>query len=1081
MRLNVTRKIRYIALAMILSMVLSLPFLARTVQAGSISVAMTHELEFCNDLGITYRAKINSGSGYSNVFLRVQKQVFTSSGFTWETEDITDYELSDGMYVFRYYGLSCSEMSNTVRATLFAQKAGTTYTSDADEFSVQAYCSALLNKFAGSSNPKDKWLCTMLVDMLNFGSLAQQVQKVNTANLANSKLTAAQKSLASELPDAFQSCEAVRARYGSTCTVSYYAIGVSEAGTDFSAYLYFTDTPGTQVSVEVSYESILGGKKTAVIPFSKFVYDTQTKLYKVNLSMIKVPNYKTPFELVVKKGNTPISGTYTYSVESLIKVYSDHVNEMEPILWTMSRSSMAWAESAKQYFSCPSVVTPTPTPTKKATPTPTKKATSTPTPTKKATPTPTKKATPTPTKKATNTPTPTKKPTSGSTSTYKNSKYTKDMPQAVIVIPSSATAEEKYAANMLQLYISREDGYTPSIITDATSQGSKGFEISVGKTNRPHGTAAYSADGSYSIKSYTNGISILGVGKRGTIDGSAKFLSVCGGYFWLSLEDGYMTNQTHFKYESNISIDYKRPFLFSDIDISYGSLNKGENRMFTIANGLNGFFANAVTKNMAGGQNWYLYDPETAHYTGGLHPGQVHTLLCEYFNPDVDFVKHPDWFCMWDGTRQKWQLCLSNQEVFEHVKDHALKILEGSQYDPNAPMQILSLGQADNRYYCQCRDCLKYNATHEFPDINGNTCGMYESAHYVELCNYVSKAVKAAGYKNVYIDMIAYTWNYRPPKNVKIDDHVIVRFAAISRCYSHGANAADCIRNNENGLFLEEWARLCKEGGANLWIWDYNANWFSTIVPHPNIEALTHDIPYYKSIGVTGIYLQSNDLHSSCNTEFGDLRNYLGAVLLENPNADVDAEIDFFMQQFYGKSAPYMKEYLEIMVDQGKRHDCGPNRKAIPYYFRDKVMTYDADPMRTFANEYGTSYIWVDGAEREVSANEYMDAHNRMPDADIARCNQLYKLAMSAVSSDTDRHKYTTERTLLSWRLVKSCLKEDEFAAPAKYISENRKLYSDLVNKFGTTSFSLIYRGLPGDSDTIMARNPGQWPVDLES
>ncbi len=1117
---------------MVLSLVLSLPFLAETARAAAMDVTLTHEVELCNDLGITFRAKINGVSDPSNVFLRVNRQVYTGSNYTWETEDIIDYELSNGMYVFHYYGLAVTEMTNVVQATLYAEKNGASFYSAVDEFSVQSYCTALLSKYESSKILKDQLLCTTLVDMLNFGALAQQVMNVNPNNLANSKLTSSQKKLASELPSTFTSCEAYKQLYGSVCYVDHYEIGLGENGTDFSAFLRFSETPGNQVNVEVTYESVVSGRKTVNVPFSKFVYDMQTGLYKVELPMIKVPNYKTPFQLVVKKGTTAISGTHTYSVESLMKVYSEHVDEMAPILWTMCRTSITWAESAKEYFSCPANVTPTPTkkptntPTKKPTNTPTKKPTNTPTnkptntptkkptntptnkptntptkkptntptkkptntPTKKPTNTPTKKPTNTPTKKATNTPTnkptntPTKKTTptptvSGSISTYKNSKYSKDMPQAVIVIPASASAEEKYAANMLQLYISREDGYKPSIITDSTSQGSKGFEISVGKTNRPHGTAAYSSDGSYSIKSYTNGISILGVGQRGTIDGAAKFLSVCGGYFWLSFEDGYLTNQTHFKYDTNISIDYKRPFMFSDIDVCYGKFADGENRMFTLANGLNGYFANAVTKNQAGGQNWYLYDPETSHYPGDLHEGQVHTLLSEYFSKN-DFNQHKDWFCLWKGERVFKQVCLSNKEVWEHIKEHVFKILKGNQYDPKAPMQIICLGQADNSYYCQCDACQTYNINHEFPDINGGTCGMYESAHYVELCNYISKAVKDAGYKNVYIDMLAYTWNYRPPKNVKIDDHVIVRFAAINRCYAHGCNDSECVRNNEHGIFLNEWARLCKEGGANLWIWDYNANWYSTIAPYPNIEALTHDIAYYKSIGVTGIYLQSNDRHSDCNTEFGDLRNYLGAVLLENPNADVQKEIDFFMQQFYGASAPYMKEYVQLMVTQAKNHQCGEHYKANPYYFRDKIMDYATRPMMLFANDYGTSYIWYNGREQLVDATEFMDAHNRLPDSSIARCNKLYDLAMAAVANDPE-HLYKTERTLLSWRIVKSCLRVNEFADSSKYIAENRKLYEDIVQKFGTGTFSLIYRGIPADTDTIMARNPGEWPIDL--
>ena len=118
-------------------------------------------------------------------------------------------------------------------------------------------------------------------------------------------------------------------------------------------------------------------------------------------------------------------------------------------------------------------------------------------------------------------------------STYKNSTYTQDLPKSVIVIPVNSTAEEQYAAGLLQTFIQKEDGYQPQIITDATAQGSQGFEISVGLTNRPHGDLLYTEEDSYKIKSYTNGIALFGNGNRGTIDAAMKFLSICGGYFWL--------------------------------------------------------------------------------------------------------------------------------------------------------------------------------------------------------------------------------------------------------------------------------------------------------------------------------------------------------------------------------------------------------------------------------------------------------------------------------------------------------------------------------------------------------------------
>ena len=79
---------------------------------------------------------------------------------------------------------------------------------------------------------------------------------------------------------------------------------------------------------------------------------------------------------------------------------------------------------------------------------------------------------------------------------------------------------------------------------------------------------------------------------------------------------------------------------------------------------------------------------------------------------------------------------------------------------------------------------------------------------------------------------------------------------------------------------------------------------------------------------------------------------------------------------------------------------------------------------------------------------------------------------MKAVANDTARHKFTTGRTLVSWKLVKSVLKVKEFGTASTYKSENRKLYNELVNTYGVTKFSLIWRIR---TDTKLDQNPGEW------
>ena len=1006
-----------LAIAMILSMQTATVFAAPT---QDIDVSFSAACSFEKDLNLVYNCKINTPGDFTNVRLRVSFQRFSanSGAYTWETTDITDYtfDASTGKYKFVFKGICSDEMSNTVKCTLCANIGNQAYASATKEFSVKKYAEAILKKYGTETDDASKKLCTLMVDMLNYGAAAQNYFGRNTRNLANSGLTDAQKALATPLPTQYNSVQNVQPLTGSTASFKSAALSLLNT-VDFIVYCAFTSTPGANVVAELSYPTVEGGTAVVKKNLKDCEYDSNKDRYRVVFDAIPSLYFKTPFTVVIKDNGKQISPTLTYSYESYVKsiVNGNYTDEMKDL----ARYMLAYGESANSYFdevyggSGSGDITLT------------------------------------------------IDPDFENISTYKNSTYTKDLPKSVIVIPTNSTSEEQYAAGLVQTFIQREDGYQPQIITDATAQGSQGFEISVGLTNRPHGDLAYTEEDSYKIKSYTNGIALFGNGNRGTIDAAMKFLSVCGGYYWLSFEDGYRTNQSHFKYETNIDINHKRAFTFTDVDVLFGKTHEDNNRLYSLANGLNGFYVNCTVGDQPGADKWYLSKAAPKAY-GDLQPGQAHTLMAEYITKDK-FAEHPEWFS-WiiekqkDGTivreRRPEQLCLSNPEVYEQIKKHVFEILESDAYDPTAPMQIISLSQADNQYYCMCDDCYTFRKQHERADDQEGLC---DAAFYLDLCNKISAEVKAKGYTNVYIDMLAYTYNLKPPVNMTMDDHVIVRYAAISRCYAHDCDDTKCLRNGEVIKHLQGWANLANTYGGQLWIWDYNANFRDTTGPYMNLDMLCHDIKYYRDIGVSGIYLQSNDAHNRTNTEFGDLRLYLGAVLLENPDADTKKETMFFLNEFYGDSAPYIYEAIKLMEKQAKNHAAGSDADPYPYYYRGYCMTYDCTTSQVFANLYPNN----------------MHANNKMPEDQIELCEAYWNKALEVAANDTQRHLFVTGRTHLCWRWAKSCMGVLEFNDPATYIDMNLQLHTDVFKTYKTQFYSLIIRSVPG---TFYIENtPDRW------
>ncbi len=1005
---------KFLGLILAVTLVFSIfPVSAIRAAEQPLDVDFYASVAFQNDLNLVYYCKINTPGSFKNLRLCVSFQKFSgeSSTCTWEDREITDYTYNEttGEYRFVYRGIAASEMGNLLKCTLRAELGNQTYASVEKEFSVQQYAKKILATKAGSTKESDKLLSALVVDMLNYGAAAQLHFKKNTGSLANATLTSQERALADTLVTSMDSCQQVTSQTGST--VTYTGVSLAFKNTvDLVAYVTMPSAPKSSVYAEVSYTGYNGNPISTRVYSENFTYNTTTKEYRVAFNNVSALYFREPLKVIFKDGDKVISPVLTYSYESYGKAilagnYSSTMKELVKYM-------MTYSDAAYKYFVC----------------------------------------------------------LNGSgiadieydgIHTYKNSKYTTELPESVIVISASATAEEQYAAYLLQYFIAQEDGYTPTILTDATAPGSA-FEISVGNTNRSSEAPSSPKEGSYRIKSYSNGISITGNGKRGTIDGAMKFLSVCGGYYWLSFEDGYRTNQNHFKYDSNINIDHERVFTFTDTDVLFGKTSQNMNRLYSLASAMNGFYVNVNVMNQPGAEKWYLSTATEEAY-GGLQPGQAHTLLAEYITKD-EFAEHPDWFGLYiekkDGQivfndRIDKQLCLSNPRVYERIRDHVFEILESDAYDPNAPMQIINLGQADNEYYCMCSECYQFRMDHEVPE---NKEGLCDAALYLDLCNRISREVKATGkYPNVYIDMLAYTYNLKPPVGMEMDDHVIIRYAAISRCYAHDCDDAECDRNREEIEYLKGWANLCDTYGGQLWIWDYVVNFSCTAGPYMNLGSLAHDIKYYRDLGVKGIYLQNNDSPGAINTEFGDLRNYLIGVLLENPDADVEKEMEFFVTEFYGASGPYILEAMRLMEKQAKNHAPGPNAKPNGYYHRDKCTTYSSATSQVFANVYPAK----------------MDAHNEMPQEDLERCEALWNKALEVAAGDTAENQRRTGRTHLCWRWTKSCMKVYEFEDPDTYVAMNEQLHTDLYTTYGMTFYALNSRKKPGKA--YLYHTPDRW------
>ena len=532
-----------------------------------------------------------------------------------------------------------------------------------------------------------------------------------------------------------------------------------------------------------------------------------------------------------------------------------------------------------------------------------------------------------------------------------------------IVISADASDPEIYAAQVLQEYLTALDGKECPIISD--DQPFEGYKFCIGQT------AAYDtsditgkAADSYVIAPFSNGLAIYGSGSRGTVYGVCTFLEDFCGYRVYTAGSG-MVSTTGKMVLPEERIEYDTFFEYRNTDWRSGWIP-----MYSLVNKLNGDLHGGVTPEQGG----------NISYLGG----SSHTLSTVFCSSDRYYKSHPEYFALHEGKRDPSQLCLTNEEVYDVVLEEVLSLLK-DHHDPEADLQIISLSQADNPVYCECEACKALD------NENGSHAGSL-----ITFVNRIARAVKEEGYDNVEIDTFAYMHTRKAPSAVVPEDNVIVRLCTFECCFSHPMDDADCSENAKLMKDLEEWSGICK----NMYIWDYTTNYAYTLGIFPDFHVLQRNMQCFYEHGIKGVYEEGNYYVHLCDTEFGDLRTYLIAKLLEDPYCDYEAVMLDFCRYYYGEGGEYIKRAIDEITDNTKGH----------------VTIYS--PM--------TESFSIDEEEAE-------------------KIDELWDKAENAAKSSDARA--AIERSKLSWRYVKAALGLREFRGTLEDNRDEREaLYNDLIS-----------------------------------
>jgi len=423
-----------------------------------------------------------------------------------------------------------------------------------------------------------------------------------------------------------------------------------------------------------------------------------------------------------------------------------------------------------------------------------------------------------------------------------------------IVVSSKATDNEKYAAKVLQEYIYKISGSKVPIVSKCKKIHKE--EIHIGYSV---GDKSIGADKD-SIRVFKKGSSLYFSAESGdqvmyaVFDFMEKYMGV----------RKFTADQDFYPIDSNLTIKNFSSYSFKPIN-TYRSINSTFLRQ------------NKALK------RWLRANTTEDMFANGYF---VHTIL-KLCSPKEYFDTHPEYFALVNGKRDRGQICWTNEDVLEIVKKNLAKAMY---IQPNK--QVWSVSQEDNDIVCQCDRCKKL--------IEENNSA---AAPVIYFTNKIAKQ-----FPNKIISTLAYRFSRKCPENMTLEDNVQIMLCSIEV----DRNKTIEEQSNDSSSFaydLQRWGELTK----NIFLWDYECDFDYYISPFPNLHVLQPNIQFFVCNNAFQHFQQAN---CDIGHEFSELKNYLIAKLLWDPNINVDSTITEFCDNYYGKAGKIIKQYIDEIENQ---------------------------------------------------------------------------------------------------------------------------------------------------------------------
>jgi len=445
-----------------------------------------------------------------------------------------------------------------------------------------------------------------------------------------------------------------------------------------------------------------------------------------------------------------------------------------------------------------------------------------------------------------------------------------------VVVPETAGATVRYAAEELCAHVRTMTGVSLPTVSAADGAAVRFREV----TDPKLGT-----DG-FRLRTEGGDLIVEG-GRRGVLYGVYELLETYGGCGWYSSRTTVVPSRDRFEVPADLNVTQKPAFVAREL-LWYDT----RNTVFGARLRLNANFHMPTERQ---GGNEYRFG-------GGL--GNCHTFA-KLVPVDEYYDAHPEYFSEAGGRRLKdhTQLCLTNPDVLRIVTE---KVIAAIARDPGA--KYFGVSQNDWQGFCTCAKCRAID------DTEGSHAGTM-----IRFVNAVADEV-AKTHPDKIIETLAYQYTRKPPKKTRPRDNVMVCLCSIECDFSTPIATGTYAQNVSFRDDIRAWAKLTDK----LYVWDYTTNFGRYLQPFPNIDVLLPNLKFFRDNGVVSLLEQG--CYQGAHAEFAELKAWLLAKGMWNPDQPAEPLIARFLDAYYGKAAPFVKTYLEeLLTLQRKRAAKGGN------------------------------------------------------------------------------------------------------------------------------------------------------------